>query len=696
VRQGSTGFRSLDRPFRRKAPAFLLGLLLAALTVTAPAVTAAAAAPVADPITLIINGRVAPTDAPPILAGGTTLVPIRVVSETLGAAVAWSPATATATITSGQTRIHLTIGAGQALLDGRVVALAMPARLVSGRTMVPIRFVSEALGAEVSWDQARRQVIIVRGSALPSIENLSWQQTAGLARFVIVTNGPAPYRVSTLARGEVRPDRPDRLVVDVAWASVNIPATTPVDEAGIQRVRTYTEEIAGTPTARVVFDTDEPLRYEVWATWDPSPPLGLGDLPAEFKPGQQAIVVEIQYKVLSVEFVDDPGAERVIIHMNGPADYRVWEAAEPWRLVVDARRATLTQTLAGLSSEQRTTAVGKLGVSQVRIGQFNTDPDTARIVLDADSGQPFAYNVTQDGNDLVVNLGGAQTITGFGYDRLDTGGRLTVWANRPLKPTITRTANPDCLVVEFKGARLGGAVAGGGVVEYGDDLVLKVAYAEDLVRQVTTFTVTLRRPVSAEATPMTEGVALDIGRSALLGKRIVIDPGHGGTDPGAIGPNGVREADLTPLMAAALAELLRAAGAEVILTRTTSDENPDKYARPELANSVGADAFVSLHLNANYRPAICGTETYFYHQGSRLLCELVLSRLLDQLGRPDGGVRWADFVVTREAHVPACLVEGLYMTNSIDFALIMKTDTLDRMAQAIFEGLEDFFAGRSA
>ncbi len=676
----------------RRASVLVLALILIPLVSARPAATAAA---VSD-ITLVINGRVVATDSPPILVSGTTLVPIRVVSETLGADVAWNQTTNSATITSGQTRIVLTIGAAQALVNGQSLLLALPARIVSGRAMVPIRFVSEALGAQVYWDQARRQVVIVYGTALPAIENLSWQETPGLARFVIVTNGPAPYRVSTLARGEVRPDRPDRLLVDVAWATVNIPEATPVGQAGIQRVRAYTEDMAGTPTARVVFDADEPVRYDVWATWDPSPPLGVGDLPAVFKPGQEAIVVEIQYKVLGVEFVDEPGLERVVVHMNGPADYRVWEASSPWRLVVDARRATLTTAFAGLSNDERTIPVGKMGVAQIRVGQFNTDPDIARVVLDVDADMPVAYSVTQDGDDIVIYLGGTLTISGFGYDRLDAGGRLTVWAGRALKPLVTRASNPDRLIVEFRGARLGGAVSGGGTVDYGDDLVLSLVYAEDASRQVTTFTVYLRRPMSAEATPTADGVVLDIGRSALLGRVIVVDPGHGGTDPGAIGANGVREADLTPLIAAKLAVLLRAAGAEVVLTRTGSDENPDKYARPELANSVGADAVVSVHLNANYRSVICGSETYYYRQDSRLLSELILSRLLEQLGRPDGGVRWADFVVTREAHMPACLVEGLYMTNAIDLALIMKPDTLDRIALAIFEGLEGFFAGRPA
>ncbi len=645
----------------------------------------------ASDITLVINGRDVRTDVPPLLVDGHTLVPIRVISENLGASVDWNQRDKVVTISTASTRIVLAVGRTTATVDGSPVPLAMPARLVSGRTLVPLRFVSQALGASVSWDQARRQVTVLFGSSAPAVQGLSWQETPGVARFVIVTNGPVHYRASTLAKNE---QYPDRLLIDIDRARLEIPEVTPVGAAGVKQVRSFTQDISGTSLARVVFDTEEPVRYSVWATWDPQPPLGLGDLPAAFKEGQQAIVVEVEYKVSGVEFVDEPGSERVVVHLNGPGDYRVWEASDPWRLVIDARRAVLTKALEAKSNADRTVAVGKMGVSQVRVSQFNTDPDVVRVVLDA--GAPVAYNVFREGNDIVAYLGGTLTITGFGYDRLEAGGRLTVWAGRPLKPAVTRLTGPDRLVVEFKGARLGGTIGSGGTVAYGDDLVLDVAYGDNPSTQTATFTVKLRGPVGAEATPTQDGVVIDIGRSAVSGKKIVIDPGHGGTDPGAIAPNGVREASLTPKIAAKLAELLRAAGAEVILTRTTDAENPDKYARPELANSVGADVLVGVHLNANNRAAICGSETYYYHPESRPLAELVLSRLLDALGRPDGGVRWADFVLTREADMPSVLVEGLYMTNPTDLALIMQPETLDRIGLAIFEGLEDYFARQKA
>ncbi len=673
---------------RPRTPLLALTLTIALLLALAAPLGDQAAA--ADDIRLVIDGQLVITEVPPLLVNGTTLVPIRVVSEYLGAAVDWSQAAQTVTITAPSTRVVLTVGKSSASVNGSSVSLSQAPRTLSGRTLVPLRFVSQALGAVVDWNQANRQVTISSGGTPigpPTVEALSWQETPGVARFVIVTNGPVHYRVTTLSKNE---QYPDRVLVDIDGARLNIAPVTPVGKAGVTQIRSFNQDMAGTNLARVVFDTEEPVRYTAWATWDPQPPLGLGDLPAEFGPGQQAIVVEVEYKVSGVEFIDDPGSERVVVHLTGPGDYRVWEASDPWRLVVDARRATLSKSLEALTNSERTVSVGKMGITKVRYSQFNIDPDIVRVVLDADYAS--AYNVAQEGSDIVIYLGGTLSITGFGYDRMDTGGRLTVWAGRPLKPKVTRLSNPDRLVVEFTGARLGGMISGGGTVSYGDDIVYDLTYADNPATNAATFTLNLRGPVGAEATSTSDGVVIDIGRSALAGKKIVLDPGHGGTDPGAIASNGIHEDSLTPKIANKLAQLLRAAGAEVYLTRTTEAENPDKYARPEFANSAGADVLVSIHLNANDRSAVSGSEVYYYHPESRPLAEMILSRLLEELLRPDGGVRWADFVVTREAHMPSCLVEGLYMTNPTDLALLMQQATLDQVALAIFEALEDYFA----
>lgn len=106
------------------------------------------------PIEIILDGRkVEFKDSRPILSNsGTTYVPIRVVSEQLGAKVSWNAAAGKALITKGNSRIELNENSKQALVNGRNVALDAPMVVQGGRTLVPLRFVSECLQVEVKFD----------------------------------------------------------------------------------------------------------------------------------------------------------------------------------------------------------------------------------------------------------------------------------------------------------------------------------------------------------------------------------------------------------------------------------------------------------------------------------------------------------------------------------------------------------------
>ena len=135
------------------------------------------------------------------------------------------------------------------------------------------------------------------------------------------------------------------------------------------------------------------------------------------------------------------------------------------------------------------------------------------------------------------------------------------------------------------------------------------------------------------------------GNHPSRGRLVVVDPGHGGRDPGSTSGR-VYEKHLTLTTARELADLLTAVGARVLLTRT-GDVEVDKYDRAYMANDAGADVFVSIHFNAFIRADMAGTETYHHptsDEGGRL-ARLVHEALQRELGRPDRGVREADFVV---------------------------------------------------
>lgn len=120
----------------------------------------AAHASASNPIRLCVNGQEVHSSVPPQIINGRTVVPIRFVAEALGADVAWDGATKTATITKGELQLKLKVG-GKALKNNLPVALDVPPQIVGGRLMVPLRFVAETLNCRVKWDEASRTVDIV-------------------------------------------------------------------------------------------------------------------------------------------------------------------------------------------------------------------------------------------------------------------------------------------------------------------------------------------------------------------------------------------------------------------------------------------------------------------------------------------------------------------------------------------------------
>lgn len=113
-----------------------------------------------DPIKVLIDGELMSFEQPPVIIDGNTLVPMRAIFERLGAGIEWDQTNYSVTAVKDGTTIHLKIGETEALLNGQTMMLEVPAQLVNSNTMVPVRFISESLGADVYWDGMTRTVVV--------------------------------------------------------------------------------------------------------------------------------------------------------------------------------------------------------------------------------------------------------------------------------------------------------------------------------------------------------------------------------------------------------------------------------------------------------------------------------------------------------------------------------------------------------
>lgn len=143
------------------------GMLLISFLVLSVACPAYAASPQA-PIKIFLDGSTLETDVDPVLKEGRTLVPIRAIGEAMMAKVDWDGSTSKVTLTLGDKTVQLFIGKKTAYVNGEATTLDVPAMLVGGRTMVPLRFIGESLGATVQWSGELRQVDITTASVPPA------------------------------------------------------------------------------------------------------------------------------------------------------------------------------------------------------------------------------------------------------------------------------------------------------------------------------------------------------------------------------------------------------------------------------------------------------------------------------------------------------------------------------------------------
>jgi N-acetylmuramoyl-L-alanine amidase len=177
---------------------------------------------------------------------------------------------------------------------------------------------------------------------------------------------------------------------------------------------------------------------------------------------------------------------------------------------------------------------------------------------------------------------------------------------------------------------------------------------------------------------------------------VILDPGHGGGDVGAVGIGGIHEADIVLSVAQQVGALLARQGVQTYLTRN-DDTEIDLEPRVQMAEQVHANLFVSIHANSLSmdRPDVNGIETYYYESGAGL-AQVIQNSLVQNLGMNDRGIRTARFYVIRRTTMPSVLVEIGYVTGSEDAAHLSDPNFRSRIARSIASGILQYIQQNSA
>lgn len=643
-----------------KAPANNLPLLLlslcacvAALLLTGPGTAAAA-----GELRLEVEGQPARTDAPPLLEAGRTLVPVRFAAEALGAQVAWDAARQEVLITvppergNAGTMVVLTPGAPSAEVNGHQVPLEVPARIIRDRTYVPLRFVAETLGAEVEWDEPTRTVRVWQRPVL--VTDLTWQKEVGVARVRVALSEPVRAHQAEVL------EHPDRLVLTLSPARVAVP--NPANLLLDPLFRGIRLEQAGRGV-RLVVDLNRAPHYRLRPD-----PDGLG------------YTIEFGYQVTGVEVRRDGRVPVLAVLSDGPLDFQAAELQDPARLVLDLRGAAFAREV-----PKTAPAAGLPGVTQIRTGQFT--PDTARVVLDR--AAPALYQVQRTDAGVFVRF--PPHITGVNWQTQAGKTRVTLTASGPLEFSVRPDLAGKRLTVSLPGVALGTPATRTPATGAAFTALSLVPMGGSPSGLEAVFELPYYLGHQVVSHPGESRLVLDLVNSPVFGKRIWIDAGHGGKDPGAIGAGGAYEKHVTLAVSLLLRDLLVQAGADVRMTRV-DDREVDLTARTVLANAAKADLFVSVHGNSGSATAT-GIETYYWttHPASRRLAGAVHQALVAGLGLPDRKVRSADYVVLVKTTMPSVLAELGFLSNPKEERLLRDPTFQRKAAEALKDGIFTFY-----
>lgn len=567
-------------------------------------------------------------------------------------------------------------GRPQVIVNGAVVAFPESLLVLRGTLVAPLRPLAAAFGASVAWD-------------------------AGASEGTVTSGGGTVVRLAIDDSAAVTADA--RIALPVA----------PVRRGGTVWV----------PAAAVLRALGAYIRLD----------------------GER--VVEAMSQVTGVTW--RKGAEGLVVRVaaTGPVTARTLVLTDPDRIAVDVSHAA-----ASLGASR--VDVDDPDVVAIRAAQFSTRPYVTRIVLDLT--HPVSHTVAVDAGGVVVALSaqattvlppsarpgtppagsppapstgeapldrvehpngaaaaepralpalpefadrpGAFHVLGVTYVIQDGRGRLTIATSQPVTPVVRQFAYPDRLVIDLPG---GVFTPRREDLEVGSAAIRNIVVAQmQLEPNRTRITAYLRHPAAYTANPVDGGRGLvfvlgDRPSVEAVARAVVIDPGHGGADSGAIGPTGLREADVTLSIARQAAEILERKGVRVVLTRT-ADTAVALEDRTDIARRERALAFVSIHINASQIPTRKGTETYFASRGSEPLAAMIQNEVVRVLGEPDRGIRSADFYVIVNMPGPAVLVETAFISNPNEERLLRDPAVQRRVAEAIARGLIKFLGARTA
>lgn len=629
----------------------------------------------AKEVKIEIDGKeMVPKDMPAVIIDGRTMLPMRQIAQELGCEVNWNEAAQQIYVMRGSDIIVFTVNSKTGYENGKEFTMDVPATIVNDRTMLPVRALADALHLNIKWDDPNRTVSIQSGDT------------------VVKDEPKAPESGQTTAG---------------TLTSIQTPSAKDADQ-------TFT------------IQADEPMgRYEKTFVDDQKIVLDFygakSSLPGEITKTNSDIVTGIR---TATHENNGDSFTRVVFDLSGKKDYEVTQSTDKKNITISFSKTTVDKISAVHSQNKDIITIGGTGSFGASVA-MTADPQKIVVTIpncqsnlkDKINTDELQYVLdgkvdTSKGN-TVEMVFSVEDLVQYSYREENQNLILEIYPTTLKNMRYDKNANVlyldkkdkiDTGSVKLEDHYLDGyfdvTLPGDYENLYGYGTYdVKGTVVENIEVSTkggsTTFRFKQNRISAYEVTDEGDSYAIRVKNpKEVYDKVLLLDAGHGGKDPGTSG-NGMQEKNLTLTIAQKIEQELQGSGIKVYMTRD-SDVYPENSTRAQTANDI-ADLMVSIHINSGPETAN-GTETlYQVHANdsssrltSKQLAEILQASMISGTGNTNRGVKLrTDLLILNRTTVPSAIVEVVFITNTGDALKISNPAYQDQVAQAIADGIQE-------
>ena len=629
----------------------------------------------AKEVKIEIDGKeMVPKDMPAVIIDGRTMLPMRQIAQELGCEVNWNEAAKQIYVMRGSDIVVFTVDSKTGYENGKEFTMDVPATIVNDRTMLPVRALADALHLNIKWDDPNRTVSIQSGDTVVKDEPTTPESGQTMAG--TLTGIQTPYAKDSEQTFTIQADAP---------------------------IERYEK----------TFVDDQKIVLDFYGA--------KSSLPGEITKTNSDIVTGIR---TATHENNGDSFTRVVFDLSGKKDYEVKQSADKKNITISFGKTTVDKISAVHSQNKDIITIGGTGSFGASVA-MTADPQKIIVTIPncqsnlsdkintADLQYVLDGKVDTSKGNVVEMVFSVEDLVQYSYREENQNLILEIYPTTLKNMRYDKNANVlyldkkdkiDTGSVKMEDHYLDGyfdvTLPGDYESDYGYGTYdVKGTVVENIEVSTkggsTTFRFKQNRISAYEVTDEGNSYAIRVKNpKEVYDKVLLLDAGHGGKDPGTSG-NGMQEKNLTLTIAQKIEQELQGSGIKVYMTRD-SDVYPENSTRAQTANDI-ADLMVSIHINSGPETAN-GTESlYQVHANdsssrltSKQLAEILQASMISGTGNTNRGVKLrTDLLILNRTTVPSAIVEVIFITNTGDALKISNPAYQDQVAQAIADGIQE-------